>query len=543
MGVKNTYWARAPLPRKQIVLIRKTLDEVISDDHPARVYDEIARGYDWSSWEAKYHGGIGQPPIHPRILATLWLYGIRRGFKSSRKLEYMTESNLDFIWLAEGHRPEQSTFSKFRTRFEEPLKDLFKHVVKMALSAGLARLVGVASDGTHIQANANRFETWTQEKIQAVLDKLTAEFAQQLKESADQDALEESLPQMQQGLLCEELGGGSEPVLPPELADQKARVDKLREIQEQLQTADLARAKEGIDTAKNPAQIPVHDTDSRIMPNKDGGFAPNYTPIATTESHGGFILDIDVTSNASDSATLLPSLDRLQAEYGEYPEQALADGAYATGPNIRGMEARGIDYYTNLPMPVPANNPAVRSDTTQPVPEAQWIELPLSPQTKRLDKACFIYDAAQDLYVCPLGQRLEYAEKKSDIRRGEKHEWRVYRCESCATCPLREKCVSEKSKSGRTVTRDVYTEDRERMALKMTDSANQQVYDQRMHIAEKPFALIKHVIGLRQFLLRGLDKTRTEWRWTCLAVNLDKLVRGLMRLRSEFAAMITDGAV
>ena len=129
------------------------------------------------------------------------------------------------------------------------------------------------------------------------------------------------------------------------------------------------------------------------------------------------------------------------------------------------------------------------------------------------------------------------------MQRGQKREWRVYRCESCATCPLREKCVSSRSKSGRTVTRDVYTPDRERLALKMTDPANQKIYDQRMRIAETPFALIKQVLGLRQFLLRGLDKIKTEWQWTCLSVNLDKLVRGLLRLRTEFAALIASKAV
>ena len=141
-------------------------------------------------------------------------------------------------------------------------------------------------------------------------------------------------------------------------------------------------------------------------------------------------------------------------------------------------------------------------------------------QTKKLDKACFVYDAEHDLYYCPQGERLEYAEKKSDVQRGQKREWRVYRCESCATCPLREKCVSSRSKSGRTVTRDVYTPDRERLALKMTDPANQKIYDQRMRIAETPFALIKQVLGLRQFLLRGL-----------------------LRLRTEFAALIASKAV
>ena len=144
--------------------------------------------------------------------------------------------------------------------------------------------------------------------------------------------------------------------------------------------------------------------------------------------------------------------------------------------------------------------------------EAFWIALPLSPQTWKLDKACFIYAEDLDPYVCPMGQVLESAEKKSDVRHGEKREWRVYRCDACPTCPLRDKCVSAKSESGRTVTRDVYTKLREEMAFKMTDPVQKERYDQRMRIAEVPFALIKNVIGLRQFLLRGQEKVETEWQ-------------------------------
>ena len=535
--MKNTYWARAPLPREQAVLFQTYLDEVISNDHPARVFAEILEGYDWTPWEQTYHGWRGQPPIHPSVLAGLWLYGIRRGVRSTRKMEYFTTHNVDFMWLAEGHRPDHTTFARFRTKFKEPLKDLYKHVVKVALSAGMARLAGVASDGTHIRACANRSETWTQEKIGTVLEQLEAEFATRLDairtdDPDGRDAADDTLPEPGQGELFEELGGGSEPVLPEELAEKQARIEKLRGIQEQLQAADAARAKEGKDPEKNPAQIPVHDDESRIMPNKDGGYAPNYTPIATTESHGGFIVDTDVVNEISDADTLLPSMDRIKADYGESPDQALADGAYASGSNIQGMESREIEFLSNVPPAVSENHPVQRDDPTQPVADPVWIELPLAPQTKRLDRSCFIYSEDEDCYYCPMGNRLSYTQTKRDTRRGKRRERRVYRCDLCAACGHRDQCVSERNKSGRTVTRDAYTPERERLAATMGDPEKKKAYDQRMCIAETPFGLLKEVMGLRQFLLRGLEKVQTEWRWACLSLNLDKLVRGMTRLRS-----------
>ena len=58
-------------------------------------------------------------------------------------------------------------------------------------------------------------------------------------------------------------------------------------------------------------------------------------------------------------------------------------------------------------------------------------------------------------------------------------------------------------------------------------------YNQRMHIAETPFAVIKGILEVRRFLLRGLEKVRTEWRWVCTAHNLKKLIAAVGAVRAE----------
>lgn len=512
------YWAKAPVPREQIVLIATTLDDRIPDDHVVRVFAEILSGYDWSAWEARYHQGIGQPPIHPRILATVWLYGLRRGVRSSRRLEYTIKHNVDFMWLAEGHTPDHSTLNGFRTRFGSELKDLFKHLARVAMEGGFLELVDVATDGTRVKANNSRFETWNAERIAKALEELQIQFENQLAQARENDQREDEQP-----------GKDIGERLPPELADLAARREKLREIQKQLQEADLARKKDGIDPQKNPAQIPKHDPDSRVLPNKEKGYAPNYTPMLTTEGHGGYIVDADVTASANEHQELIPSLDRITETFGKKPENALADGAFATGTNIAATETRGIEFFSHIPAVPERDNPAVRADPTQPVPETQWERLPLNPQTKKLEKSCFLYDREQDLYYCPRGQPLPYEETKTDLRQGERIAWRIYRCGTCAGCPLAARCIAATNTGGRTVRRDVHTPERERLAAKMQTPEARARYDQRMRIAETPFGFIKHVMGLRQFLLRGLEKVKIEWSWIAATVNLSKLARDLRR--------------
>ena len=93
------YWAEAPMSREQIVLFAPTLDSMIAEDDPVRLVDEVLAGMDWSSWEAKYDGKCGQPPIHPRHVAAPILYGMYRGIRSTRKLEESCHYRLDFIFF------------------------------------------------------------------------------------------------------------------------------------------------------------------------------------------------------------------------------------------------------------------------------------------------------------------------------------------------------------------------------------------------------------------------------------------------------------
>src|SRR5512140_75592 len=95
-------WASAAMDRQQVAMFYPTLDDMIDQDHPVRLFDEILEQLDWSAWEAEYHGRLGQPPIHPRIVAGVILYGMSLGIRSSRALERATINAIDMIWLTSG---------------------------------------------------------------------------------------------------------------------------------------------------------------------------------------------------------------------------------------------------------------------------------------------------------------------------------------------------------------------------------------------------------------------------------------------------------
>ena len=82
-----TQWAEAPQQREQMVLFAERLDDALPPDHIVRLLDEILSRITWVKWEATYHGRLGQPAIHPRVLAGMLLYGLLTRIRSSRALE------------------------------------------------------------------------------------------------------------------------------------------------------------------------------------------------------------------------------------------------------------------------------------------------------------------------------------------------------------------------------------------------------------------------------------------------------------------------
>jgi transposase len=519
------YFAKPVLGRNQRVLIPTTLDDAIPPDHSVRILWEILGSLSWSSWKSEYCGRLGQPPIHPRTTASVLLYGLTRRIRSTRLLEDMTRYNIDFMWLTEGRTIDHSTLSKFRTRFKEQLRDLFRQLGGIAMAMGIVRLNDVTFDGTRVKANNDRYETWTQADVEKQLKELDDQFGEWCEESERNDVLTTDEP------------------LPAELSDAKARQELLKRALEKLQAADAGRRSEGVDPAKNPAQLPSTDIDSKVLPNKEGGYAPNYTPLAAVDVHSEFIVYADVMQDTAENVWTLAMVDQVNEDFGQQPQAVLADGLHATGPNIVGMEQRDVEFLSPLSNEKPTANPAVRDDPTEAIAESHWPELPISPHTKKLDKSCFVFHAESDRYYCPMGHPLEFEKTKPDTRQHQKVILRVYRCHSCTGCPLASRCISEKSQGGRTITRDHFTPDRERHAAKMASAESQSRYQRRFHAGETPFGWLKHVLGLRQFLLRGLEKVKTEWLWSCTAYNMMKLIKVVGRLRAMVSSESSAVAV
>jgi transposase len=511
-----TRWAQAPQRREQMVLFAERLDDALPAGHAVRLLDEILSQVNWTAWEAKYHDRLGQPAIHPRVLAGVLLYGLLTRIRSSRSLEEALVVRLDFRWLVEGRTIDHTTLSEFRRRHPAELQGLFVQIGQIARGMGLLALVRLAFDGTRVRANNRRSGTRTPQQLRDEQAALAAKFTEFTAQAEAEDARDE------QAL-------GSAPALPVELADVERRQQRI-----QAALVELDRLQAAEETL--PRRLPITDPAARLMPNKEGGFAPNYTPTATVDVPSGLIVEATVLGVSNEDQHLIPAIEAVAEQFGLVgpPEEVLTDGLNGTGANLAAAEARGITVYSPCPLPDPAANPALREDPQQPVAADQWDRLPrmnvkVAGQTRQqLDKSAFVYDAKRDCYWCPLGQTLPYSYTTREKSGTGQRIRRRYQADTaaCAACPLREQCLQGQVRA-RQINREQYEAQRQRHAERMATPEAQQRYAQRRHVGERPFAVIKHQFGLRRFLLRGLAGVQAEWHWAASAFNLQRLMAAL----------------
>jgi transposase len=534
-------WATTVRSRDQIVLFAPTLDESVMADHPVRVFDEVLASLDFGEWERHYVLVEGQPPIHPRVMAGVILYGLSLGIRSSRKLEDATGNRIDFIWLCQGRVIDHSTLSGFRTRFGPELKDLFRQVGKVAIGMGMANLNQVALDGTVKRANNSRFATARRASLQQKLEALDQQVDELLAQAEQTDRREDDL-------YGEE---GSPSKLPRDLRDLQARQKRLREAMKKIEAMEQKRGKgQEQATGKTPEKpsgkkgqgpadfgelsraVPTTDPDSSVLPNKAGGFAPNYTLVAATETKNGFIVDDQVVEGNDEAGSVLPAVKGIEENFGQRPAELLADSGFNTGANLQDLAAAGtVPLMPARQQPADQNgnkrgeNPALRPCPSEPLSAAQQEKLPINPQLKVLDKSAFVYDAAADGYHCPMGKWLAFAGTNAYVRDRVKGTYRIYESVAgdCGNCPLAKRCLPKQNRTRRVV-RDEYEPLREEMAQRMRSAAGRGKYRRRSFLCETPFAVMSTTMNVRQLLLRGMSKVKMEWSWICSAYNLRKLV-------------------
>ena len=475
-----------PYDQDQLFLLPPSLNEWLSRDHPARVFSEIIdridiRGFREPTVE-------GRPSYHPRMMVKALLWGYATGIRSSRKIEGRLKTDVAFMWLAGLEKPDFRTLCLFRTTNRELMERVFAEVVLLARSIGMGRLGLIALDGTKIQANAGidsfkKVEAWRKE-----LEKAKAEVRRIMTEAEERDKEEDRL-------YGDDRSGNE---LPEGMEEQSARVEKIEQLLKEVEQLDKEES----------GRVSSTDSDASFMHRKAGSLPAYNAQAAVTDDQ--LIVYADVTTEPIDVNQLKPALEGIEEIVKGKPEKVLADTGYSGGENLKVLESQGIEGY---------------------IPESgeRNIGKIAGPRPGLFKKEDFSYDEERDRYICPAGKEMHpTARSKIKTKYSEKHIT-TYRTEKgiCNSCHLKECCTANK-KRGRAVTRDGYEVYRQTMREKLRTEKGREIYGKRKTLIEPVFGQMRTVGGFNQFLLRGIDKVRMEWKIGAIAHNLLKITRRVM---------------
>ena len=465
------------IDRNQINLIPMSLDEMISEDNPVRVFDAFVGSLNLNELGFKYAitKATGRKPYNPADMLKLYIYGYFNGIRTSRKLETECKRNIELMWLIQELKPDYRTIADFRKDNIALLKNIFKHFSLLCNELGLLGKEIIAIDGSKFRANNARKKNLTKGRIGKMLAyfEQAAEHYLKLLENNDEND-----------------------------ANNNINYNK-EEIQQKLAKAsqrihDLTTLKQRVE---ENGEVSLTDKDARLMGTNNMGFDVAYNMQTAVDAKNHIIVAVDTINNPADQGQLYGMAAKAKQILDVDQITVVADKGYYTGQCLEKCEQNNIT--------------TIVSKQKSPSSTGNVDYL--------IDN--FKYDGVNDCYICPQGATLCKV-SKNDAKR------KLYRSKACKTCMHKVECT--KSKRGRQITHGEYQEVMMRADERLAN--NLKLYKLRQMIVEHPFATIKRTLGYTHFLLCGIEKVKGEAVMHCLMYNL-KRVLNIMGTKQLIAAI------
>lgn len=499
-----------PYNQGQLMVLPPTFDDLIPETHPVRIVSQVIDQINLDPLLRKYKGG-GTSSYHPRMLLKILVYGYLCNVYSSRKLESATQENIHFMWLSGMEKPDHNTINRFRSdRLKGVIKKVFSQVVLMLVDSGHLDLQKVYTDGTKIEANANRYTfVWgnaiktSKERISQQLGELwdyTQKVAsEELKDTAptsftsiDPEKVRETIDQIDKAL-------EDKPV--PQKIKQKIRYAK-KNWPEKLEEY---KEKEKILGDRN--SFSKTDPDATFMRMKEdhmknGQLKPGYNVQISTNNQ--LIGNYSIHQDTTDTKTLKPHLLSFEKQYGFMPQELTADAGYGSEENYEFMENKLIEAYVKY-------NYFDNEQHDSGVSKGEF-----HPDN-------LYYNKSLDCYFCPMGQPMTFIGTRTQrTKAGYKITLSKYQAQNCHGCPLNGRC--HKSKQNRIIevshrANELRTKARDRLLSEKGKKHRKQ----RPVDVEPVFAMIKINSGYKRFMLRGIAKVNVEFGLLAIAHNLKKI--------------------
>jgi transposase len=295
--------------RQQVTYRAAALDDLLTDNHPARLIWQYVDGLDFGPIHEQIRsieGRAGRNAADPRILLALWLYATSEGVGSARELNRLCKLHAAYQWICGDVPMNYHSLADFRTAHGEFLDELLTQSVATLMHEGLVTLNRVAQDGMRVRASAGASSFRREKTLEECLAEAEEQVKTLRKEIEDDPAAGNKRQQA---------------------ARERAAREREERVKQALEQLDEVRSKKAAKD-RDKARVSTTDPDARVMKFANGGFGPGFNVQFATDTESQIIVGVDVTNFGGDQGEMSAMVEQIENRYGKPPNDMLIDGGF-----------------------------------------------------------------------------------------------------------------------------------------------------------------------------------------------------------------------
>lgn len=418
--------------------------------------------------------GSGSAQYPPRMMLALLIYCYAQGIFSSRRIERATWRDIGVRYLTGDTHPDHDTIAAFRRNNFEAMSQAFVEVLRLARQMGVLKVGKVSVDGTHIRASASKNRNVRYDRAKELEAQLEADVKELLAKAEEAD--------------CDERDDGQR--LPKEIAHRErlrqkiaqARADLERQAKEQ---AERERAERELADRERAA---FERKNKEKQPDEEGGSDPPAPPPRKSPPKSRRrpprkpIPRDEEQVNLTDTESRLMRKSKRSGYEQCYNAQAVVD-AEGSQLVLAGHVSQCASDANELEKAIEAV-PAEAGEVSAVLADSGYVNVEAWDRLESQGKSLYI----------AVGR--EENRRRYDFRPRDAVEKPPREVKDPRLLAMREKLRSDEGRA---------------------------IYSKRKQTVEPVFGIMKHVMGFRQFLLRGVEKVSGEWSLVSLAYNMKRL--------------------
>lgn len=303
------------------------LDHLISPTHEVRSVLSYVKSLDLSSFDEDrkaVEGKQGRNSVPPCILLTIWLMATLEGISSGRHLADRCKRDAVYMWICGGIGVNYNLLNNFRANYREQLELLMIETITVLHDNDLIDFKRVSQDGMRVRANAGKSSFRKRDKLEQLYEEAKQHVCEVMAEGDRDHSAQQQGSQIQAA------------------DDREQRLAKALQEHQKL-SAQREKRKKG-DGEKT--RVSTTDPEARIMKMADGGYRPALNVQAATTNDTRIVVGVEVTNEGTDSGQLEPMLDQIESDFGDRPEEILADGGFNSKEDVTRTEKSGTKVYS-----------------------------------------------------------------------------------------------------------------------------------------------------------------------------------------------------